>query len=209
MRLMANLRETKKAETRQRISDVATALFFERGFDAVTVDEVAAAAEVSKMTVFNYFVRKEDLLLDREDDLKLRPLRDALLRRSDDQSAVAMLRDLIPQLNAEKRPLCHVSSMTMRWWRVVDASPALKSRLRELRDEAAEELAMALGGDAVDGRARLAAAMIVVTVSTAREEAFRAVNGGASLRQANQKLLALMDQGLCAVAGLMADVASA
>ena len=59
------LRERKKAETRRRIADVATALFVQHGFDAVTVADVAEAADVSKMTVFNYFPRKEDLLLDR------------------------------------------------------------------------------------------------------------------------------------------------
>ena len=55
-------------QTRKRISDIATALFLERGFDAVTVAEVARAAGVSSVTVFNHFARKEDLLFDREED---------------------------------------------------------------------------------------------------------------------------------------------
>lgn len=61
------LRERKKRLTRQRISGEATALFLERGFDEVAVAEVARAAGVSTMTVFNYFPRKEDLFLDRID----------------------------------------------------------------------------------------------------------------------------------------------
>ncbi|MBP2048736.1 AcrR family transcriptional regulator [Streptomyces griseochromogenes] len=60
-----SLRERKKRQTRQRISDVATVRFVERGFDKVTVTEVARAAGVSAMTVFNYFPRKQDLFLDR------------------------------------------------------------------------------------------------------------------------------------------------
>ena len=60
-----SLRERKKRETRQRISNVATGLFMLRGFDNVTVAEVAEAANVSKMTVFNYFPRKEELFFDR------------------------------------------------------------------------------------------------------------------------------------------------
>ena len=88
---MGELRESKKRETRQRISDVATELFFARGFDAVTVDEVAAAAGVSKMTVFNYFARKEDLFLDREDDVE-RLLREALDERPEGQSPIDAIR---------------------------------------------------------------------------------------------------------------------
>jgi AcrR family transcriptional regulator len=81
-------RESKKRETRQRISDEATALFLARGFEAVTLDEVASAAKVSKMTVFNYFARKEELMLDREDDLKLRPFREALQQRPKGEAPV-------------------------------------------------------------------------------------------------------------------------
>jgi AcrR family transcriptional regulator len=62
------LRERKKRLTRQRISDTATAMFLERGFDAVTVAEVARACDVSEKTVFNYFPTKESLVLDQEED---------------------------------------------------------------------------------------------------------------------------------------------
>ncbi len=50
---------------RQQLSDTATRMFLERGFDAVTVSEVAAACGVSEKTVFNYFPSKEALVLDR------------------------------------------------------------------------------------------------------------------------------------------------
>ncbi|MGY5136217.1 TetR/AcrR family transcriptional regulator, partial [Streptomyces nigrescens] len=58
------LRESKKQETRQLISDCATRLFIEQGFEQTTIAEIAAAARVSKKTVTNYFPRKEDLALD-------------------------------------------------------------------------------------------------------------------------------------------------
>jgi AcrR family transcriptional regulator len=58
------LRELKKRETRQRISNVATEMFLARGFEAVTVTEVAAAAGVSEKTVYNYFPTKESLVFD-------------------------------------------------------------------------------------------------------------------------------------------------
>ena len=58
-------RERKKAEVRQRISDLATALFLRDGFDQVSVSEIAAAADVARPTVFAHFPRKEDLFFDR------------------------------------------------------------------------------------------------------------------------------------------------
>src|SRR6266545_2502422 len=56
------LRERKKEQTRQLIAETARRLFSERGFERVTVAEVARAAEVSQQTVFNYFPTKEDLV---------------------------------------------------------------------------------------------------------------------------------------------------
>ncbi len=196
---MGELRESKKRETRQRISDVATELFFARGFEEVTLDEIAVAAKVSKMTVLNYFARKEELMLDLEDELKLLPFRQALRERPKTQSPVAALRNLVRELSEQKSPLLRVDRRIVEWWRVVAASSSLKARLRELADEAAELLAIELGGPKPDGLARLTAAMIVVTVRTAREEALGLIERGASAKKANAACLALMEQGLSAL----------
>jgi AcrR family transcriptional regulator len=61
------LRERKKKLMRQLISDTATLLFLEHGFDEVKISEIAAACDVSEKTIYNYFPTKESLLLDREE----------------------------------------------------------------------------------------------------------------------------------------------
>src|SRR5687768_7254436 len=74
------LRELKKQETRQLISDQATRLFIAQGFEQTTIAEIAAAARVAKKTVTNYFARKEDLALDHQDAF-VASLADAVVTR--------------------------------------------------------------------------------------------------------------------------------
>jgi AcrR family transcriptional regulator len=198
---MGELRESKKRETRQRISDVATGLFFERGFDAVTVEEIATVANVSKVTVFNYFPRKEDLFLDRQDEVQLF-LRETLGGRPKGQSAVDALRRLVDRLQEQKHPFARIDSQTALWWRVIAASPSLKARLREIGDEAVDSLALELGDGKPDGATRLVAGMIVLTWRTAYGEALRVLAGGGSAKKANAAFLALIDRGFVAVRGL-------
>lgn len=197
MARMGELRESKKRETRQRISDVATELFFARGFDAVTVEEIAVAAAVSKMTVFNYFPRKEDLFLDREDEVK-RLLREAIVERPKGQSPIGALRRLVDRLCAQKHPFARIDSQTVGWWRVVAASPSLQARLREIADEAVEGLAIELGGAQPDGVSRLVAGMIVLTWRTGYAEAIRVIERGGSAKKANAAFIALIDRGFAA-----------
>ncbi len=133
------LRERKKRATRQRISDIATGLFVERGFDAVTVAEVARAAEVSTMTVFNYFPRKEDLFLDRIPEA-IEMFTAAVRGRARGESPLAALLGLGLTLLDARHPLSGVDDDFPPFWRVVLDSPALRARARE----GVEELETAL-----------------------------------------------------------------
>jgi AcrR family transcriptional regulator len=198
---MGELRESKKRETRQRISDIATRLFFERGFDAVTVEEIAAAANVSKVTVFNYFARKESLFLDREHELMLL-LHQGLGERPKGQSPIAALRLLVDRLYEQKHPFARIDSQTVAWWRVVTESPSLKARVREIGDETVAALAVELGGPKPDGFTRLVAGMIVLTWRTAYGEGLRVLEGGGSAKKANAVFLALIDRGFALVRGV-------
>jgi AcrR family transcriptional regulator len=66
------LRERKKRLTRQRISDVATAMFVARGYDSVRVSEIAEKVGVSEKTIYNYFPTKESLVYDQADEQLMR-----------------------------------------------------------------------------------------------------------------------------------------
>src|SRR5689334_6361881 len=87
------LRESKKLRTRREIADRAMQLFAQRGFDRVTVAEVAGAAGVSEKTVYNYFPSKEDLFFD-EVPAREAGLVDAIRSRSEGESILAALRSL-------------------------------------------------------------------------------------------------------------------
>lgn len=86
------LRERKKLETRHRLATTALGLFMDRGFDEVSVAEVAEAAGVSKMTVFNHFPAKEDLVFELTADRGLPDLAAAVRGRAPGESAIAAVR---------------------------------------------------------------------------------------------------------------------
>ncbi|MET7487266.1 TetR/AcrR family transcriptional regulator [Streptomyces sp. NPDC005538] len=168
-----SLRERKKRATRQRISNVATDLFKERGFDAVSVAEVARAAEVSTMTVFNYFPRKEDLFLDRIPEA-VEALSGAVRHRAPGETPLAALRRLSLELLDQHHPLAGPNDTFPDFWQVVIDSQALRARAREGLEEIENALSDALAETAPDTPdPALTAALIVaayrsVYVTTAR-----------------------------------------
>ncbi|MCS7483892.1 TetR family transcriptional regulator [Umezawaea endophytica] len=145
------LREEKKAATRTALSDIATTLFTERGFDAVTVAEVAAAARVSINTVFNYFPTKEDLFFDHQDTVINR------LATAARTGGAAGVRDAFLTSLQQDEVTLGLSKEAAGFWAVVDGSPALQARLRHISEQAEEALAEALGGTA---EARITAAIV-------------------------------------------------
>jgi AcrR family transcriptional regulator len=90
----AGLRERKKARTRRVIADAAARLFAERGYEQVTVSDVARAAEVSEQTVYNYFQTKEQLVTDLHEHFQEEL--DRLIRtRHPGTSSAAAIRELV------------------------------------------------------------------------------------------------------------------
>jgi AcrR family transcriptional regulator len=135
------LRERKKQQTRLAIAATAFGLFAERGFDRVTVAEVARAADVSEATVFNYYPTKEDLVYSRlaafEADL-LEAVRD----REPGQSIPGAFRVFILRtggLLGSKDPEARNKLATIS--RIIAASPALRARERQIYDDYTRALA--------------------------------------------------------------------
>jgi AcrR family transcriptional regulator len=193
------LRERKKRATRQHVSDVATRLFIARGFEQVTVDDVAVAANVSKMTVFNYFPRKEDLFFDRSDDAR-ELLRSALGSRGR-RSPIAALRALAYDLVEQGHPVTRVNREIAANWKVVADSPALRARAFDLLDGLEEELghmlAANVGAPAGDPTARLIAATLLAAWRVAFGDALRRQRS-ARAAIVRQTFLQLLDRGFSA-----------
>src|ERR1700675_696815 len=88
------LRELKKARTRQQIADTAARLFAERGYENVAVTDVAREAEVAEQTVYNYFPTKEQLVTDRDQQVRER-LSDLIRSRPPAITAAAAAREFV------------------------------------------------------------------------------------------------------------------
>ncbi|MGA5068759.1 TetR/AcrR family transcriptional regulator [Streptomyces exfoliatus] len=139
------LRESKKHETRQLISDHATRLFMEQGFEQTTIAEIATAARVAKKTVTNYFARKEDLALDHHEAFTAGLAR-AVADRAAGESALAALRREFVAAVEQCDPVAGFAGPEFA--RMIADSPTLTARLRELHDLREEALAEALADDA-------------------------------------------------------------
>lgn len=158
---MARTDERGGPQTRARISEVATRLFLERGFDAVSVAEVAREAGVSSVTVFNHFPRKEDLLLDRQVDA-VDLLRHAVRDRPAGVDALGALQELTRRLADDRTPLSGLDERSGPFFRTVAASPALVARARAIAADLEQVLAEELERDgAVQGAAALLAPFFV------------------------------------------------
>ncbi|MFD4431290.1 TetR/AcrR family transcriptional regulator [Nocardia sp. NPDC058497] len=141
MTTQQGLRARKKQQTREQISHKATELFLERGFDKVTIADVAAAADVAKMTVTNYFPRKEDLALDLG-EVFAEQLAAVVRGREPGESALAALRGAYLAAVAAQDPVIGFSGQPFA--KMITDSPALTARLREFHEDREAALARAL-----------------------------------------------------------------
>ncbi|MEV4925622.1 TetR/AcrR family transcriptional regulator [Streptomyces roseoverticillatus] len=150
-----SLRERKKIQTRRTLWRTAAELFLERGYDQVSVAEVALAAEVSKMTVFNYMSSKEDLVLGPMREHigdAARAVRD---RRPGESVVAAFRRDYMAALNAYDASVgMSDHPYVLQIHRLIQETPVLLVRAHEYVRQAqmllAEELAASVEGPDVE-----------------------------------------------------------
>ncbi len=207
MQTVPDRRTRKRLATRLSISDAATRLFFERGFDAVTVDEIAEAADVGRMTVFNHFPRKEDMFFDLDEEGR-ETLREALRQREPAISPIETLRLLAHRLVAEESRYVRFFPGSQRFVETIERSEALKARARAIRDELAHVVTLALadcvGRDPGDPDAHLAAGLLLATWAVAFTQAHQEFRQGRDAEQAKVAFLALVDKGSVGLTAAMA-----
>ena len=177
------LRESKKLHTRQEIADRAMQLFAQRGFDHVTVAEVAKAANVSEKTVYNYFPTKEDLFFDEVPEREA-ALVAAVTGRRKGESVLKALHRLqtveCPRLS---------SPGFATFARIIEESTALKAKELEVMSHFVQVLTETLETElTLDERdARLAAGLLVSVhrqlFRAARKQALAGKHGPAAARR--------------------------
>ena len=176
-------REQRKAQ--RQASDVATALIIRRGFEAVSMSEIAEAAGVSRKTVFNYFASKEDLVFDRDEGRRCGAQGGA--RRG--MTPLAAFQSLVRELLDSGHPCCGSMPVqrpsgppwpTVRcWW----------ARATALADDLTLLMASAVGRPADDAEARLGAAMLLASMVAAYQGGLASQQGSEDPRQAMLQLI--------------------
>jgi AcrR family transcriptional regulator len=213
---LIGLRAWKKARTRERISEVATGLIIAHGFEQVTMAQIAAAAEVSVKTIFNYFPGKEDLFFDRADDV-LGAVIDAISERPAGSSIIDAVRTV---LAGRRVPFDLDGWRALRVAQRYDdfrsfiaaaqASPALRARRLVIAEGWIERLAKVLAREldlvAGDRRAVTFAAMIVAVMSRRDQELSSAMLQRASPRIVERRVRATVDEGLDRLSLAYADL---
>jgi AcrR family transcriptional regulator len=169
----SGLRSRKKARSRLAIEDAALALFDEHGYDATTVEQIAAAAEVSPATFFRYFPSKAEVVLSSHGE-RLPALADAIVGRPNGESDLVAVRAALVQEWVEAID----PTRTAHRARIIGSSPTLQGlsfqRGAKWLDVISKALAQRRGLDEPDDRCRLAARVALGIQGVAVEDWMRA-----------------------------------
>jgi AcrR family transcriptional regulator len=188
----AGLRARKKTRTRDAIADAAISLFLAHGFDQVSVTDIAAAAEVSKPTLFRYFATKEDMLLHRFADHNGEAARVVRDRQPGVLPVTALHRHFRAGLDRYE-PVTGLNDHpeVVAFHRLVFTTPSLAGRLAQYMMEDEEALAGALGPGI---QARLRAAQVLAIQRVLARANWQKIVGGRTARDIHPEAIADADQ---------------
>jgi AcrR family transcriptional regulator len=201
------LRERKKEQTRQAISEAALRLFAERGFDGVTVAEIAGEADVSVATVFNYFPTKEDLVYGRMEAFEAELL-DAVRDREPGESVLAAFVRFVGEprgwlVSKDPEATQRLTAIT----RIITSSPELIARENDIfaryTESLAELLAAETSASASDSTPWVAANALIGIHRTLLDQTRKEILAGTptarvarNVRSQARRALELLERGL-------------
>lgn len=153
-----SLRDRKRARTRQALVDAAVDLFGRQGYEATTIAEIAAAADIGTRTFFSYFPSKEDLLFP-EADRRVRVAVDAIAGRSPDEEPAEVLLRALRQANDESGDM--TGPLAALRIRLTMEVPAVRGRALQLQWDSQREIARHLAAAYPDRLDEVSAAALV------------------------------------------------
>ncbi|OIJ64829.1 TetR/AcrR family transcriptional regulator [Streptomyces mangrovisoli] len=198
------LRERKKQRTYELVSETAIRMFLERGFDAVSVAEVAAAAEISKPTLFRYFPAKEDLVLHRIADHEDEAAR--IVSGATEPPVEALRAHFLDGLRRRDpvTGLCDHPAV-LAFHSLLYGTPALAARLHQYQERSEAVLADALGGDL---GARLAAGQITAVQRVLALDNWRRIADGEPIDVVAQDALPAAEAAFARLAAALPEFAA-
>jgi AcrR family transcriptional regulator len=177
-----SLRERKRRQTRERLINVASSLFLKKGFDAVTVDEIAAAADTTKRTFFDYFPSKEEVIAAWQADFGTALAAAVRQRPENEPLTVSVERAFLAAISEAAKP------RSIAIARLIENTPALRAREHLKYARLEEMLADALIERVQDPEGRFRARMLAVIIIGALR--LSSDDSGMEKRNSNKEVLA-------------------
>ncbi|SDG55060.1 DNA-binding transcriptional regulator, AcrR family [Sinosporangium album] len=195
------LRERKKQRTRLALIDAGLELFLAQGYEATTIDQIAAAADVSPRTFFRYFATKEDLALHYVFENEMRILAELATRPSDELPFASLKHAFRKSLKAVEDATPEDTQRMLRTRRLLDATPSLvgraSSRTYAMERRMAEEIARRQGVELTcDIRPMMIVALLSTTLRVAFECQHRELTNAKDLVAVSESAMVFLERSL-------------
>lgn len=174
------LRELKKQRTRKAISDLATQLFIERGYNSVTTAEIAELSEVSVPTLFKYFPTKESLVFDEDNEMETWVIQAVLNRKKNQNILDALLEAGIKEIDAT--PKMHKNNFKV-FMNLVESTPELSLYAKQMWMRHEQSLAAVIRKESKNKMSKIESEAISRFVLDSFHRSMGATNSKAALKE--------------------------